>query len=379
MAGAPPELPNWGDLLQLALHWISKKVKSITDFIRFPAILFLWRFASLPKSRRLPWLMIPYDQNIHGNDDGTRLFYDLWECKMRMLHLPDIIGKKRCASHRGWFLVTATKGIEVFLLNPLTQERIELPPLTQQVRYLGEDWDAPRHDTPNLFSTYPVQESKMTFSCDLTDPDSDRLIMVFLYRQVIICCRVRDPCWTIIKSPLGFDPDDATYYNGQFYLLYDKVNCMVIVDPDEPEEWDFHDFGPELEAVRMGLLEGKSGVYLVGMKALIQGQRDKYELYQFQEQPFNLKHITDTSNTAIFTADDFWFLAVCSDYRGWLGGGYMYTVPVISPAKEDGVRCYRAICSAKLDDGEMGQQWTLHKAPLIGPNEPFMWFQPSFV
>ncbi|KAJ4785639.1 hypothetical protein LUZ62_036885 [Rhynchospora pubera] len=341
--------------------------------------------APLPKPRhlppQLPWLMIAHKQNADKNDDGMRFFYDLWKGKMHMLYLPEIIDKGCCATHRGWLLVIATEGREVFLLNPLTRVRTYLPPFTTPVRYLGEEWHAPLHDTPFQFSpSHEFRYSKVILSSDLTNPDC--LITVFLLRQVIFCYRVGDLCWTMVNNPLKNDVvADVTYYNGRFYLLYDE-GCeedMVIIDSEKPDKRIPYKCELKLENMIRHLLEGQSGVYLVGMKLLFEEGEGKYELYRFQEQLRKLEHITDTSDTTIFNTYNFHFLAVCSDDWDCLGGGSMYKVMYI-PALKGGGFHYR-IWSSKLADGKLEQEWDLDEGPLVlaGPNEMFMWFQPSLV
>ncbi|KAJ4805537.1 F-box family protein [Rhynchospora pubera] len=383
MEGAPSRHPDWAYLPQLVLHWISEKLKSVTDFVIFRAVCPSWRSAPLPKPRhlppQLPWLMIAHKQNADKNDDGMRFFYDLWKGKMHMLYLPEIIDKGCCATHRGWLLVIATKGTEVFLLNPLTRDRTYLPPFTTPVRYLGEEWHAPLHDTPFQFSpSHEFRYSKVILSSDLTDPDC--LITVFLHRLVIFCCRVGDPCWTMVNSPLNYCLHDVTYYNGRFYLLYDhdepNKGDIVIIDSDEPDKPIEYNFEPELwhrAFHEMSFMEGHSGVYLIGCK------EDEYELYRFHEQPMRLELITDTSNITIFNTHNFYFLAVCSDDWDKLRAFSMCTVCYAPDQETDGY--YYSICYAKREDGKMAPLWDLDEEPLVlaEPKEPLMWLQPSFV
>ncbi|KAJ4773357.1 F-box protein (DUF295) [Rhynchospora pubera] len=385
MEGAPFKR-NWSYLPELVLHWISEKVKSIADFIRYRTVCSAWRSASLPMPRhlppQLPWLMIGHKLNADQDDDGKRLFYDLWKDKMHMLDLPEIVDKGCSGTHRGWILFVAREGREVFLLNPLTRARIPLPPFTFPVRHLGEEWHAPLHHTPHRFSPHlHFRGIKMIFSSDLTNPDC--LITVFLHGQVF-CYRVGDLCWTMVKNPLKNDVADATFYNRKFYLLYHEGSeeDIVIIDSDNPNEKIPSKFGFKLGNIRY-LLEGQSGVYLVAVKYLMEeGLEDKYELYQFQEQSLKLKHITDTSNTTIFNTNNFRFLAICSNDWDCLGGGSMYIVMLIPVYEGNDVVGHRySIWSKKLEDGELEQRRDLDEAPLqlIGPDETVMWFQPSLV
>ncbi|KAJ1695836.1 hypothetical protein LUZ63_012534 [Rhynchospora breviuscula] len=321
---SPSDFPDWAHLPLAAVHLISEKVKSITDYVRFRAVCSPWRSATLPKPRHLPpqlaWLMIPYDPfSTYKKDDGVRLFYDLWESKMRKLRLPETIGLQN-----------------------------------------------------GLAGDFAI--SKVTFSAALTDPNC--LITVFLAGcKSILYCRVKEPCWmTVANPPNSFGKfADATCYNGRFYLLYQRA--LLIIDSKKPMERITYVLKPEWYGVSKNFLEGKSGVYVL-LAFLPKG---KFELYQFQEQPMTLKQITNITNTVIFDGDNNYFLAVCSDDRDLLDGGplYMYT-SVPFAGKHEVVLRYNIYC-VKRDEGMIEPVvCDLGEAPLDSPI-PAMWFQPSFV
>ncbi|KAJ3706416.1 hypothetical protein LUZ61_010121 [Rhynchospora tenuis] len=385
MKGAPSDFPLWTNLPAEIVQLISEKVKSISDYVRFRAVCSLWRSASHPKPQHLPpqipWLMVvPRFQD--ENDEGILLFYDLWESKVHRLQLPDMIGVRCCASYGGWLFIIGADGREVFLLNPLTHARIRLPSLSSPVKSLGADCDPdPLRDfiAPWFITCSKYWKSKIIFSANLTD--SDCLIMLFLYKKMVLCCRVGDPWWTIIRNPDGSTPDDVTYYNGKFYFLYNGVHeeAMIIIDSNKPKEMIACNFEPEKRDMRLCFLEGKSGIYLIGMKNYIPEEKeDEYELYQFEELPMKLKKIIDTRNTTIFNTDDF-HLTVCSGDWNLLTDGsvcmvwYKYnTVPWRSWDS------LYSIYSTKLDKEKMEFVRDLGKVPEILPSALIMWFQPSF-
>ncbi|KAJ3687852.1 hypothetical protein LUZ61_017016 [Rhynchospora tenuis] len=351
--GALVDFRDWAHLPPEIVESISEKVKSITDFARFRAVCSPWRSATPPKPLhlppQLPWLMLQY----HSDDgNGIRFFYDVWESKMRELHLPEIIGMTCSGSYRGWLLLTTTCGGHVFLLNPLTRDRIQLPPFT------------------GFWDTFDFGKSKVTFSTDLTDPNC--LIMIFIERYQVMYCRVGDLSWTTVYGHLNSVAElaDATYCNGRFYFLYEKKikvigpnKAVVIVLPQE------------LRAVSKCFLEGKSGVYVLAIHP-----KGKFELYQFQEQTMQFKHITETSdNTAIFYGDCFPRFAVCSDDWDSLDGDSVYVEYQCIPyAWKRAVRSGYSKYSAKWAEGKKFVMCNLVKEPRFRPVEPAMWFQPSF-
>ncbi|KAJ4790568.1 F-box family protein [Rhynchospora pubera] len=351
-----PAFPDWAHLPFDIVHVISTKVKSITDFVRFRAVCSPWRSATLAKPRhlppQLPWLMLPRrSRDKLDDDDGVRLFYDLWESKTRKLHLPETIGMVCCSSYRGWFLLVGTEGKEVFLLNPLTKARFQLPPIGTPARHLGGKWDHPRYDhswhDPYL-GTFAI--GKVIFSSDLTDPNC--LITVVPQNcRGFLCCRVGDPTWTRIYDRLNCF-SDVTFYNGWFYLLYQ--GAMEVIELNKPEKRILHYLDTALDVSSM-FLEGKSGVYVVADRFFEEEDEDEedddddddddeeeeeeeeeglrikktlkknFELYQLQERPFKLNQVTDTRNTSIFCGNEVSpYLAVCSDDWDSLDGDSIY-------------------------------------------------------
>ncbi|KAJ3687843.1 hypothetical protein LUZ61_017007 [Rhynchospora tenuis] len=374
---SPFEFRDWAYLPPEVVELISEKVKSINDYVRFCAVCSPWRSASLQKlphlPLQLPWLMLPFEPCPDEKDDGIRLLYDMWESKMRMLYLPETIGVMCFASYRGWLLLVSIKGREVFLLNPLTRAQIHLPPFTAPVKRLGNKLDRLRFDATYMFDSYMgfFAKSKMTFSADIANPNC--LITVCLWQTWVLCCRVGDCCWTRVISRHDGAPSDAIYYNGQFYLLY--KGAMDIIKSNKPEEVINFIFEPDLRAVRMRLLEGKSGVYVVAFHS-----DQNIKIYKFQEQSLKLE-VTCTSNTIIFGGSITGpYLVVCSDDWDSLDGDSIYieysciyrvdehylgSVHSIFGTDRDGDTIEHIV----RDPGKKRRFW---------PPEPAMWFQPSF-
>ncbi|KAJ3689030.1 hypothetical protein LUZ61_018194 [Rhynchospora tenuis] len=367
------EFRDWAHLPREIVELISSKVKSTTDYVRFRAICSPWLSASDPKPRhhlplQLPWLMLPYNER----DPTCVYFDDIWESKRRKFHIPEAKGMTYCASYRGWLLLAEHKGREVFLLNPLTRDRVELPPFAALVKHHGYDLD--KFSYVNLSSSLhcigTFAKSKVTFSADLTDPNC--LVTVFLSWCIVLCCRVGDPYWTWVNCPNLTVLADATYYNGRFYLLYE--DSMSYIVSDKPGESIV--FMPELKAVRKCFLEGKSGVYVLAVHP-----QKTFELH-FLKEPWMRKKITATSNnTAIFYGDNYPCLTVCADDWDSLDGGCVYMVNKCVPnASKCAVGSHYSIYSARWDGQNIEHMVSdLGKEPQFRAGEPGMWFQPSFV
>ncbi|XP_078165723.1 putative F-box protein At4g22165 [Carex rostrata] len=395
MENSASPIPDWANLPLAAVYLISQKVKCITDYVRFRAVCSPWRCASFPNPHlplQLPWLMIPYSIK-DREDDGIRLFYDHWESKMRKIHLPETIGMACCASYRGWLLLVARGGMELFLLNPLTRARIQLPPF-------------PNDFLVRLFLGIYVF-SKMTFSADPTDPNC--IIMVFSQRfQAIFFCKVGDCCWTeIVVAPFlgaALQLIDAVYYNERFYLLNDEV--IYIYDLCQLEVPVIYFLEAELQSLCKYFLIGKSGVYIVtdhytedeggedAEEATEKAPKQKIVLYQIIEQELGMdvKQIADTNDIAIFYGDNYHYLAVCADDwdsldRGCLFMEYIYSLSsdyelLLYTDPNEGFEhgsCY-VIFYTKLADGKPEPVvFDLGQMPRIWPPGPALWFQPTFM
>ncbi|XP_078182106.1 F-box protein SKIP23-like [Carex rostrata] len=419
MEDSATAFPDWAHLPLAAVLLISQKVKCITDYVRFRAVCSPWRDASLPKPShlppQLPWLMIPYMVHRGIVDDGIRSFYDLWEAKMHKIPLPETIGKRCCATYRGWLLLLDSGGSELFLLNPLTRVRVPLPPFNIPVKHIwdGDEEDKRRfgerpprmvdHLFKSMFGTYAI--TKITFSTDLTDPNC--IIMVFFQRaRGIFYCKVGDLCWTqVVRPPYpNAELADAAYNNGSFYLYYE--DAMAIYNLNQHKEMGIYFFDPELKFLPKFFLVGKSGVFMVGVhpieedqyrggvKATGKAPKQKIDLYQvIDEEPrMDVKRVADTSDTIIFYGDNYHYLAVCADDLDLLDGGCIYMEYVCSSSVVNEVMinpvnpthwrdhqpCY-GIFLATLNDGNpeplvLG----VAKMPQIFTPPPSMWFQPNF-
>ncbi|KAJ4802646.1 F-box family protein [Rhynchospora pubera] len=395
--GAPSEFRDWANIPVDIVGLISEKVKSITDYVRFRAVCSPWRSASLSQPRhvlpQLPWLMIPYMPfperlPLDKKDDGVRLFYDHRESKMRKLHLPETIGMMCCASYRGWLLLVAREGKEVFLLNPLTRARVQLPPFTLPVKRLRVrgDLGVPDHgyDVSDLFKS-PMGNfviTRVTFYADLSDPNC--LITVFLEDcWGIFYCQVGDPCWAMTNlRDQEFVYLKSSGMSTSLYWMGNPVHVVAVHNSKENEEETCQNDGddPVVDDTKE-----------TSEKTLEQ----TFELYHFLENKFDLKKITDTSNTTLFFGGIHHVLAVCSDDWDLLDGGCVYIEHKCKPSAgndnddddddhdhdhDHDHDYYYTISFAKMDDVNFKKvACDIARETAIWPPAPAMWFQPSYV
>ncbi|XP_010911025.2 F-box protein SKIP23-like [Elaeis guineensis] len=114
----PPEL----------LSLISTLLTKNSDYIRFRSVCVSWRRAAAPQPRHLP-LQPPLLIRFNTINSAYRGFYSISTNTTHWIHLAETLHKRCCGSSHGW-LAFVDRSLEVFLFNPLTSARIDLPAIT---------------------------------------------------------------------------------------------------------------------------------------------------------------------------------------------------------------------------------------------------------
>ncbi|XP_057987598.1 F-box protein SKIP23-like [Hevea brasiliensis] len=166
----------WAELPSELLQIIAEKHTNYVDYLFTRAVCKSWQraIAKRPHSLlwQLPFLLLPYHQDIPDH----RGFYNIPNDITYSLQLPEAFEKRCCGSSHGW-LIMVEDSPSIFLLNPLTRARIELPSL----------------------SSFP------TFPTDLVFENSQNLNEDFIIREKL---HIRDTF--IVKAILSTDPSSAT-------------------------------------------------------------------------------------------------------------------------------------------------------------------------
>lgn len=123
---------QWSDLGEDLLKTFEEKLVLYVDKVRFRAVCISWRII-LPKmpnhqARQLPWLFHALD----NNKEASHGLFNPIEKKIYLLDLPEDQGKLFKGSSNGWVATLNDISISpaIYLTNPLTRSRIELPPRT---------------------------------------------------------------------------------------------------------------------------------------------------------------------------------------------------------------------------------------------------------
>ncbi|KDP36865.1 hypothetical protein JCGZ_08156 [Jatropha curcas] len=118
----------WAQLPPEFLQVIAEKHTNYVDYyVCTRAVCKSW-YAAIQKRPnnnllcQLPFLLLPN----HLNKPDHRGFYSMSNDKTYRLELPEAFEKRCCGSSHGW-LIMVEETPTIFLLNPLTRTRIELP------------------------------------------------------------------------------------------------------------------------------------------------------------------------------------------------------------------------------------------------------------
>ncbi|KAM7529289.1 hypothetical protein LguiB_032699 [Lonicera macranthoides] len=232
-----------GDLLDV----IEGNLLLYRDKVRVRSVCASWNshLPKLPNQQlmQLPWLLQTYE---NGKEASHGLF-NPFEKKFYHLDLPEAQGKLFKGSSHGWVVtiedITCSRTpADIYLLNPLTRARIQLPP---------------RSTFPDVKDYHPDRVGQeYAIFCELDDveyritclqhlihlthrvvlsstPSSQDCIVVAIYGEFrrLAFCKVKDEKWTRLHVPapyLTFTFADVTFYKKKLYALYGNGQLIII-------------------------------------------------------------------------------------------------------------------------------------------------------
>ncbi|KAK1431311.1 hypothetical protein QVD17_07768 [Tagetes erecta] len=223
---------NWSDLPPELNETIAKKLKIHKDYIRFRSACSSWRNSTLQIPNhlpyQLPWLMLPRATNQHPQSN-TRCFLSVSDHKIHSINVPeDSDHHRRCGSSYGW-LVVLDETPKISIINPLTQSKQELPPLssfpnvTCCLKEIGREYTIKTlDDDVYTCSVKEMRDSfikKVVFSSSPSNEDVDYYALAILNQTGDLAyCRKGDKRWKFIDEANSFC-EDVVYYKDCFYAV----------------------------------------------------------------------------------------------------------------------------------------------------------------
>ncbi|KAG5555543.1 hypothetical protein RHGRI_006250 [Rhododendron griersonianum] len=143
-------------------------------------------------------------------------------------------------SHKGW-LVMVDKDMSMYLQNPFTGRRIDLPPVTSLPR-ADSSWAS-----MSKWYIEKVIMSASPSSSSSSSSSSDCFVVVFFGPgDQVAFCKVGDKNWRLLKNPesSGYYID-GIYYKEQFHIV-DEYGKIYVSDPlDSPDQPKLNEFYPQ--------------------------------------------------------------------------------------------------------------------------------------
>uniref|UniRef100_A0A2N9F2Y1 KIB1-4 beta-propeller domain-containing protein n=1 Tax=Fagus sylvatica TaxID=28930 RepID=A0A2N9F2Y1_FAGSY len=239
---------QWSLLPMDLLNTIEEHVELYVDKVRLRCVCSSWHsdLSKMPNHKlcQLPWLLIPYKDNVIGTSISSSCgFLDPLEKKVHKLELPEIGEKVFKGSAYGW-VVVANKNDTIYLVNPLTRARVKLPPRSKfpDVRKYRADkheseyllWSLTALSTPGdsyLMDTTHVRNYLLTKIVLSSSPSNGSdFVAVAIYGEIgsLAYCKRGDKKWSIISDKRP-PYKDVIFYEGQLYALKGSSSGLMMV------------------------------------------------------------------------------------------------------------------------------------------------------
>ncbi|EEF52799.1 conserved hypothetical protein [Ricinus communis] len=229
---------TWAELPPELLQVIADKHTNYVDYLVTRAVCGSWQSAIAKRPHnhllcQLPFLLLPYYQN---NPD-RRGFYNISDDKIYVLELPEAYEKRCCGSSHGW-LIMVEDSPSIFLLNPLTRERIELPALsTFSIFPTDVVFENSRNLNENFImrEKFHIRDTFIVKAILSSDPSLDTnfmAVVIYGVNENLAFCRSGDAAWTVIDEttspPRRYK--DALFRAGKLFAVDQTGGISILTE-----------------------------------------------------------------------------------------------------------------------------------------------------
>ncbi|KAM7529275.1 hypothetical protein LguiB_032685 [Lonicera macranthoides] len=235
---------RWSELPGELLHVIDGHLLLYIDKVRVRGICASW-YSNLPKMpnqrlRQVPWLFHAFENGI----EASHGLFNSFEQKFYLLDLPEAQGKLFKGSSHGWLVtiedVTSSSPADLYLINPLTKARIQLPPRSTfpdvkdyHPDKVGEEYVLFCKDDNEVYVTNPDHLIHLTHKVVFSStPSREDCIVVAIYGQSrrLAFCKCNDEKWTQlhVSTPYPTSFADVIFCKQKLYALSGTGRLMVI-------------------------------------------------------------------------------------------------------------------------------------------------------
>ncbi|KAJ8616402.1 hypothetical protein MRB53_035774 [Persea americana] len=187
---------SWSDLHEDLLQLILIR-SDLREHHSVQLVCERWRAAVKQLNKCIYFLLLKCNNcHIHSN-----VLVSPSDDRLYRLKSPETFNEIQClGSSHGWFLVIQNT---IFLLNPFTGSRINLPP-----------WDSAESIYHFKLSSAPTDPNCIVTMLEESEPS-------------FIFCRIGDDEWTKVEISPEEPPSDILVFRGKFYLLFSQLHATL--------------------------------------------------------------------------------------------------------------------------------------------------------
>ncbi|PIN01803.1 hypothetical protein CDL12_25689 [Handroanthus impetiginosus] len=362
---------DWSDLPPELLQIIATNLQTLRDYIRFRAVCQNWRSAASLNPRHLPlefpWLMLPLSRS-----SNRRCFFNPLTKSLHRLTLPEAShSRRRAGSSFGW-LVLIDETPSIFLINPLTRDKITLPPLSSfpnvtkfDFYSIGREYTVRSPENGIYFCNLrEMRDSfikKVILSHSPSDKSSFFALAILNRHENLAYCKNGHDSWKIIDQARSFS-EDVIYFRDAFYAV-DKFGSIAICkvnDGDMPVV-NFINVGQQIGGDMQYLVDAMGDLLLVSRYLDFEIDIEhylevcntvKFQVFRFDWNAQKWESMASLDDKVLFLGENSSLALPVSDYPG-CKGNRIYFTDDYSGANYDGMAGDHDVGVYNLADGSI--------------------------
>ncbi|EPS66765.1 hypothetical protein M569_08014, partial [Genlisea aurea] len=195
---------------------------------------------------------------------SRRRFFNPLVNRLHRIVLPEISRRHRCAGSSFGWLILMDESPSIFVLNPLTRDRIDLPPLSSFPDVVSLDYysvgreytvrSPPPGSNPYSLNLRQMRDSfirKMILSHNPYDRRRFLAIGILNRHETLAYCTPGDASWRIVDEIQGYS-EDLICFNENLYAV-NKSGSLAVHNPNS-NATEFLDVSAELDGDELYLV-----------------------------------------------------------------------------------------------------------------------------
>ncbi|KAL6997663.1 hypothetical protein U1Q18_007789 [Sarracenia purpurea var. burkii] len=216
-------MADWTQIPYDLISMIANRIPAIEDFLALSAVCRSWRSVYVHKSWSpapvFPWLMLSESRD----NQSTRAFFSFHKNRRYLLPLPEAHGRRCWGSSCGW-IVTIGLDLQIHLLNPITRNRIDLPPQSTFSRQ-------PIIGNPHWFRTHFIHKA-FVFNRQFRTEDDLLVMAIHGQNNHLAFSRPGYNSWVTVETSFPCLFKDVTVFDGKIFAVCNSGNLVLVENVD---------------------------------------------------------------------------------------------------------------------------------------------------